>query len=234
MRGLFFNGDIVTQTRPIADTFKVIDMHDNISVKLVQDDNTFIEVTSGEYVIDKLTGVVENDTLTIRNENKMNWLRDYNCPLEMTIHYKNLKSINFYSVGNLTNIDSIRGYPRDNSDNSFKEFFLKIHEGSGDIDLTVNCIALHTMYKYGTSKVTLRGIAKLHYISTNSFGSVHAENLFGNITFLTTKSTNDTFVWSGKYLEANIYSIGNVYYKGPIDSIKSNTPNEGRLYPLKE
>lgn len=234
---VFTNGTPVTEHRNLGQRFETICIYNNVNVKLVNSDHQGIELTCPENLIEKVTTEVKGDSLIIKNENDYNWLRSYDYRIDMTVYYDSLREITYAAIGELRCTDSIRGYGSlvtdtipigvdttgiDTTHQSIdsvmtywsQSFVLRIKEGSGDIDLCFNCDVLKTVFSFGTSKVTLRGVAGYaeHYVK--SYGCIHAEALNSNIVKVSTDSTNDTYVWVRSRLIARLTSIGNVYYKG--------------------
>ena len=234
---LFNNGEPIAETREVEHRFNTISMYNNVNVKLVQDNHPHLELTCPKNLIDKVKTEIEGDTLYIRNENNFNWLRSYDYSIDMTVYYDSLREITYASIGDLRCTDSIRGYGSLVTDTITigadttgvdtalvvidsvmtywsRNFVLRIKEGSGDIDHCFDCDVLKTVFSFGTSKVTLRGLAGYaeHYVK--SYGCIHAETLNSNIVKVMSDSTNDTFVWARSRLIARLTSIGNVYYKG--------------------
>ncbi len=217
---VFTNGEPITEQRNVSQDFTVVSMFNNVNVKLVHDRHPHLELTCPKNLIEKVTTEVKGDTLVIRNENDFNWFRTYDYSIDLTVYYDSLRSVCYYSIGDLLSTDSIYGMRLASIDTtgsdtiSNNNFILRILEGSGDIDLTFNCSVLKTVFNNGTSKVTLRGYAGYteHYLK--SYGAVHANTLYSNIVKVRTQSTNDIYVWANSRLHAHIYNIGNVYYKG--------------------
>jgi hypothetical protein len=223
----FSNGDVISENRPVG-YFRTISMHNNVNVKLVQSDHPRLELTCPENLIDNITTEVIGDTLFIKNENKLNWLRSYDYSINLTVYYDSLSEIKYASIGKLFTAeqDSIRGiYSKQEelvvnggdtlvNDVYLHLFNLNINEGSGDIDLTLSCSVIKHKFRNGTSCVTLRGKAGYAEHLTRSYGQIHAENLNANIVTVKSESTNDVYVWARVELNAYLYSIGNVYYKG--------------------
>ena len=236
----FTNGEPITEYRDVDQPFTVVSMFNNVNVKLVQDHHPRLELTCPENLIDKVTTEVSNDTLVIRNENNFNWIRSYEYSIDLTVYYDSLRSVNYYSIGQLLSTDSLVGMmirsvdTTGNSLDSIKtnHFILRILEGSGDIDLTFNCNVLKTVFNNGTSTVTLRGRAGYteHYMK--SYGAVHAEEMYSNIVKVMSHSTNDIYVWPHSALYANLYNIGNAYYKGH-PWIDARCTSDGRVIPLE-
>lgn len=237
---VFTNGEPISEYRDVNQPFTVVSMFNNVNVKLVHDHHPHLELTCPKNLIEKVTTEVSNDTLVIRNENKFNWIRSYDYSIDLTVYYDSLRSVNYYSIGQLLSTDSLVGMSmRDNdtignSTDTIKtgSFILRILEGSGDIDLTFSCNVLKTVFNNGTSTVTLRGRAGYteHYMK--SYGSVHAETMYSNIVKVMSHSTNDIYVWSHSVLNANLYNIGNAYYKGH-PRIESRCTSDGRVIPLE-
>ena len=236
----FTNGEPVTEYRDVNQPFTVVSMFNNVNVKLVQDRHPHLELTCPKNLIEKVTTEVSHDTLIIRNENNFNWIRSYDYSIDLTVYFDSLRSVNFYSIGQLLSNDSLVGMSvrandtTGNSTDTIKTgyFILRILEGSGDIDLTFSCNILKTVFNNGTSTVTLRGRAGYteHYMK--SYGAVHAETMYSNIVKVMSHSTNDIYVWPHSTLYANLYNIGNTYYKGH-PWIESRCTCDGRVIPLE-
>lgn len=198
-KDIFFTNGPTTQTnRMVPGTFRFLEMGDNVDVRLVHsegtanDGTTLIKITTGENLVPGITTVIHGDTLVIRNENVLNWLRPYDYPLEATVYYDTLYKIVFNSNGNLSS-DTLRGYNRPTSDtvNYLSHLYLRVEGGSGDIDLLTCCDRLHTNYEFGTSAVTVKGKAPIAYTTTsyNSHGPFDASGLETNIHYLYASGT---------------------------------------------
>ena len=240
MDALFKNGEPVTEYRTVGQNFTVVSMFNNVNVKLVQDRHPHLELTCPKNLIEKVTTEIKNDTLIIRNENDFNWIRSYDYSIDLTVYYDSLRSVNYYSIGDLRSIDSIIGMKAQSIDSteigidtiSTHNFILRILEGSGDINLTFNCNVLKTVFSNGTSKVILKGYAGYaeHYLK--SYGVIHAEDLNSNIVKVMSQSTNDAYVWAQSVLYAYLYNIGNAYYKGH-PWIEAHCEGDGRVIKLE-
>lgn len=238
----FSNGDVVIETREIAPRFNAICMYNNVNVKLVQSDQPHLELTCPKNLIDKVTTEFSpsGDTLIIKNENTLNWLRSYDYSIDLTVYYNALLEINYASIGDLRCSDPIEGYsvrvfdPASNEYVLRNYFYLNINEGSGDIDLAIHCNILKNKFSNGTSHVALKGIVGYAEHVTRSYGLIDASKLQTNIAVVESSSTNDVYVWAESKLDVQLYSIGNIYYKGnPAISVNACT-NDGRLIPWME
>ncbi len=240
MDALFSNGEPVTEYRSVDQDFTVVSMFNNVNVKLVHDSHPHMELTCPKNLIGRVTTEVKGDTLVVRNENDFNWIRSFDYSIDLTVYYDSLRSVNYYSIGELRSLDSLKGMRAqsiDTIENNIDtvrthNFILRIWEGSGDIDLTMNCSVLKTVFNNGTSKVTLHGYAGYTEYYLRSYGVVHAEAMRSNIVKVMSHSTNDTYVWAQSTLHAHLYNIGNVYYKG-YPRIEGTYTSNGRVFRLE-
>ena len=241
------NGTPVEELRPVG-PFHIISIYNNVNVKLVKShqDNDCIKLTCPENLIEHVTTEISGDTLIIKNKNKLNWLRSFDYSIDMIVPFDSLREINYASIGSLLCKDSIKGIKARQIDTIFDDidstiisidtlfpytFSVNINEGSGDIDLTLNCDVLNDKFGNGTSSVTFRGTASYSEHATRSYGLIHAEELCSNHVAIDSESTNDVYVWAKTGLKAFLYNIGNVYYRGE-PTITKKCHNRGNVYPI--
>ena len=234
---LFVNGEPVTETRSADEPFEIICMYNNVNVNLIQSNRPRFELTCPKNLIDNVVTEIRNDSLIIRNDNDFNWLRSYNYSIDLNVYFDSLCEINYASTGRLTTQDTLRGcFVLDVTDSiSRRTFMLRTKEGCGDIDLTFNCDVLRQRFFNGTSHITIRGIAGYSEHIVRSYGTVHAENLDSNLINVLSESTNDIYVKvrNGGGLNAELFSIGNLYYKGNPKNPNIKCYSEGRAIKME-
>lgn len=225
MDALFRNGEPVTEHRTASEPFDIICMYNNINVDLKHSSHPRLELTCPKNLIDNIVTEIRNDSLIIRNDNDLNWLRSYDYSINLTVYYDSLREINYASIGRLTTQDTLYGrYTLDTlEDYGIHTFMLRTKEGCGDIDLTFSCNLLRNRFFNGTSCITLRGVVGYTEHIVRSYGTVHAEELDANFVNVTHESTNNLYlqVRNGGSLRAKLSSIGNLYYKGNPDPGKT-------------
>ena len=236
-KSVFSNGEPITESHPV-DRFRAISMYNNVNVNLVHDSRPRLELTCPANLIDKITTETIDGTLVIKNRNTFNWLRSTDYSIDLTVYYDSIYEINYASIGTLRCMDSLTGVrtattlPGSRDTTSISTFTLNINEGSGDIDIALQCGVLKNTFGNGTSHVILRGEVGYCEHITRSYGLIDARDLNSNITVVESQSTNDVYVWVQTELIVQLYNIGNVYYKGtPHTTIEACTSN-GRLIPL--
>ena len=237
MEGLFTNGEPITESRSASEPFKIICMYNNVNVNLIHSQHPHFELTCPKNLIDNIVTEIRNDSLIIRNDNDFNWLRSYDYSIDMDLYFDSLCEINYASIAKLTTQDTLFGCLMTDSLDSIsrRTFMLRTKEGCGNIDLTFNCDMLRDRFFNGTSKITLRGTAGYTEHIIRSYGTVHAEALDANMVTVLSESTNDVYIQvrNGGSLNAELFSIGNLYYKGNPHNPHIRCYSEGRAIKME-
>jgi len=207
-------GRIVTETRALPD-FSEVYLNDNISLTIVRSDTCYIEITTGENIIENITSNVSDNILSLCNTNNLDWIRTYDYELSATLYYKNIQKIVSNSSGTLNSRNQF-------NDPDFDDYYwIEVDGGSGDIDIILNdCKKVHFLYYSGTSRVTFRG-ENNHYmqIDKHSYGILDARNCAVQRIDIHNRAIADCYVWASDVLNAQISHCGNIYYKGEPDRI---------------
>ena len=215
----FSNGVVKEETRIVQGSFCVLEINDDVDVQLtrqlIPSDNTTIKLEVNEKLIDDITTEIHGDTLTIGNNNSLNWIRPYNSTVKATVYYKSIKTISFNSNGSL-NSDIIHGYPVYGSDASANKthLYLEVNGGSGDIDLNIQCDNIHTNYNWGTSAVKLSGDVSIAYTSTryNCHGPIDSQDLETSFHYIYAYGTNKVIAKAFNQINAVNKNNGIVCY----------------------
>lgn len=233
----FSNGEPVTEQRNVG-RFERLCLFGNVNVSLKHSSSPHLELTCPKNLIDNIFTEAIGDSLIIRNDNEYNWLRSYDYSIDLTIYYDSLREINYASTARLVSLDTLYGMSMlDSIETTVHSFILRVTEGCGDIDLTLNCDVLHDRFINGTSSIVLHGLAGYSEHDLQSYGTVNALDLNSNFVRVQSRSTNDAYVFvrNGGGLRTKIYSIGNIYYKGHPDShfTSHESYGEGQLIKLE-
>lgn len=215
-------GEVKLESRPTA-PFHFIELHDNINLILTQDSVACcVEVEAGENLLAGITSEVERGRLVLRNENKCDWVRSFEVPVNVYITFSRLDTIVFRAAGNLSFTNAWR--------NDSIQF--DVWEGAGTIDLKLDVFKSRVYIHYGVTEVIISGWSQVNYISSKGYGPVDALGLQTNYTFMSTQSPNDCFVYVTGELGATLSNIGNIYYKGHPGVVTEERQSSGRLIPL--
>ena len=215
------NGKTIRQDRLLQD-FDSIDVQDYVNLILSQDSLNKVTVESGQNIINGITTQVIDRQLVIRNTNKCNWLRSYDVPVNVYVSVKDLKKIYYLSSGNISTTNALKTH----------SLIVEVWGGSGTIDLALDIFLGHFALVMGTADLNLHGHCAINTIYSGDFGLFQCKNLKTGYSFVTNKGSNDCYVNVSQYLEANIGSIGNIYYTGNPDSLSIRIHGAGKVIPF--
>lgn len=215
-------GEVVTETRLLS-YFENISIYDNVNLILVQGNGFSVKVEGGENLISSVQTEVTDSSLVIHNTMKCNWVRDYKNELTVYVSTASLKSIRYEGSGDIKTTGNLK----------FNELAISVWGGSGSFELDVDCDRLDLAQHYGTVDFNVSGKTGLTAIYSNSYGPFNCYGLNSNIVYIRSNGTNDCFVHANHILEAEITSVGNVYYKGNPFEIKTQISGTGRLIKLE-
>ncbi|WP_165768370.1 GIN domain-containing protein [Hymenobacter amundsenii] len=180
--GCFTNtGRIVTEARALP-PFHVLTTYDNISVVLVQDQQTYAEVRAGQNLQDDIRLEVTDGELTVRNTSRCNWVRRYDTPREVTLHLPQITDI------------FLRGQADISTQGEFRQDTIFPHlVGAGDFHL--NLVSRYiNMTQYELGDIYLTGSTNELHHTLGGSGSLYAPD----------------FPVQDAYLQLNVDSDGNV------------------------
>ena len=213
-------GKTITQSRPLP-YFDKVEIYDDISLTFVKSDTCYMEITTGENLIDNISADVCDSVLKLKNDNILDWLRTYDYTLHARLYFKDINNVLISTSGSVNtenqfNSDTIYNpHPGDTLDYPLMYRF-EVDGGSGDVDITLNnCPYLYFVYQYGTSNVNIHGENNSFLkIYKRSFGTVDALDYDAERVTVTSESKGDCYVSVKDRLVTRINSLGNIYYKG--------------------
>jgi hypothetical protein len=191
-------------------------------IELVQDTAYYVEGVGGANEIDKVEASVKNDTLSLYNYNSCFWMRDYIRPL-IRLHFSDIKRMNLYETSHVYSSDSI-------TDN----FMFSVQCMMADVNLVLNNTNFYFYVHNKTAgRYIFRGKSDNVYLSGHYCSVIDASELKTRKTEIRNYSIADFKVWATEELNAQIYSRGNIYYKGDPAVIIDTVKAEGSLIPMK-
>ncbi|MBT3174102.1 MAG: hypothetical protein HN336_04600 [Lentimicrobiaceae bacterium] len=218
----FTSGKLKTEFRYLED-FNNLLLNDNVNVILQKSDSSGVRVETGENLIQGIkTTVNDQGLLEISNDNTCDWARDYDNLLNVYVYYNKIDSISYRSIGNITNIDTLRA----------DSLNIDVFEGAGDIDLDINVDKLFCAIHNGTADINLAGFAGVSYVYSASFGLIDNSNLSCSHIYANNRSSNNIFLNANNTLEVIIENIGDIYYRGDPVNIQLNKLGSGNLIKM--
>ena len=206
-----------------VENFDKIEVHTGIALVVTQGETPFINVVTGENLINDIEVFVKNGTLILQDRTTCNWVRDYG----QTTVYVTAPNLNELISKTEQDISStnLLTYPE-----------LKLtatdqagEAGTGDFHIQVNNDVLeinsNNVAGFYLSGTTVNLIAGFY----EGNGILKAQDLISYSVFLFHRGSNDLYVHPTNDISGNIYSTGNVYCspKPPIVNVERHY--QGRL-----
>ena len=207
-------GKEITVSRP-ASPFKSITLNKKADLHIHYDTTYRITVSAGEKVIDDLTTSISNGNLQIENNNKCNWVRNFDNSFRVDVYTPGLTNLEIEnSSGNIYFEDTLTS----------ENFLFQSWESSGDYFLQLNCGTVTIALQTGPASIYASGKIGVGYLWNSGGGKFDALALHADDIYSTNIGTNDLLLYPEKRLEAFIGYSGNIYIKGnpPIKQLQDN------------
>lgn len=211
-------GTIIMEERRVGD-FDSIDVRDYVNIILTQDSTNKVVVEAGQNIISGITTEVVSNQLNIDNTLKCNWLRSYSKPINVYISVKNLQKIYYLGTGNVTSTNTLKS----------PKLKLDISGGCGTFDLDLDAHEGDFTMQLGTATIKLHGTCSNCSIYQADYGTFQCSDLRTTFNQTTNKGSNDCYINVSNYLYVVIGSIGNIYFTGNPDSVKTKINGAGQL-----
>jgi hypothetical protein len=210
-------GSVITEIRSIKG-FDKIYVEDNLKVFLIQDSVFEVKVEAGENIVPLIRAEVKEGTLFIKNDNRCNWMRSYDKPLNVYVKMPVIKYITSDGTGDIISLNTIT---TDKFDVQTKN--------SGNIELTVNNTQV-VSHMHGSGDLTLKGVTGEHACDIGGTSFLRCQNLETNYTWIHTFTTGLCYVKASDLLICKIDYIGDVYCYGSPTTIDKQQHGAGQLY----
>jgi hypothetical protein len=216
-------GNDITAYRNVNGNFTEIVLENDINLVLTQGPAYEIKLVGGENMLPGIDTDIADSTLTLRNNNKFNWVRSYDRKITAYVTLPHLLRLGYKATGNVTNTDTIRE----------DSLFVVTSGGSGYIQLLIKTKSSHLSINAGSADIEVSGISGVNYIYSNGYGPFHCLNLQTDITYITSNSTNDCYVNVRNLISYNLLSLGNIFYIGNPQKEPGKVTGSGKLLPYQ-
>jgi len=218
------SGPVVKEERDATKFFNKISIYNNINLVITQGPNTSITIEGGSNLLSDITTETGDDsTLTIRNLNKYNWVRSYDKEITAYLQINRLWNIRYESSGDITTTDTLH----------LDSLRVEAWGGSGTIKMDINCGTSSFIMQYGSMDFDISGKCGVTYIFANSYGPFNCLGLKSINTFIRNSGTNDCYVNAIERIDADLRSVGNIYYSGNPPVVNANVTGTGQLIPIR-
>lgn len=177
-----------------------------------------ISIRYGSHLTDKIRTKIHDGILTIRDENKYNWVRDLHVFPTCTLNVHRLDEIVAEGVAELHSLDTIRTHN------------LVFHAwGNGTHELTVKCGSVSGECD-NAGTVIFRGYGGILAWTCENGSAVNASEMRSSDVYLYHYTDRVAEVNPTSIFKAYVYGKGNVlYYQDPLFMIEKHEFGEGRI-----
>lgn len=193
----------------------------------IQDSLDRIVVRGGKNLINHIAFEYDNDSiLHVSNKNKCKFLRKMNSPISVEFHFSKLSYIEVNSGDSIVS----RGV--------IKVPFLKVEiaDGASSIRLNVDVDSINTYARYGFTDITYSGKTKMCNANITYATAYNILDLnISQASFIRSATSQSIYVNANNIaLTGEIWSNGNVYYKGTPGYLDFNVKaGNGKLIKIE-
>jgi hypothetical protein len=215
-------GKDVSISRNVSGNFAEVILEDNVNLVLIQSPGYGIRLEGGENLLPGIETDISDSVLTIRNNNKFNWVRSYDRKITAYVSAPHFLRIGYQGTGTMSNNDTIRE----------DSIFITSYAGSGYINLCIKTSLSHLALNTGSADFNISGLSGSNFIFAGSYGPFHCLNLKTINTYMSNQGTNDCYIHVKNHLEYEIMGLGNIYFAGDPPQISGIITGQGKLIPL--
>lgn len=193
----------------------------HLEYTIVQDSTDHVVIKGGKNLVQLVRLVNEDGILTIKNENKCNFLRNEKKTIQVEIHCTSIANIRYEGSEPLKTIGTLKS----------DYFNLFILDGAGSVNLNLDCIYLDAGTSNGWGDYTLSGKTNKARIGVKSNGYCDVRNLIiSDSLYVAQESVGDIhFKASNVRVFGYLKGSGNIYYSGIPSSLSILKTGSGEV-----
>lgn len=191
-----------------------------IRYRIFEDDERKIVIKGGENMVNLIDLSYDGYELTISNQNKCHFLRDYKREIEVEIHYPHYYNFYMEASDSVVFEDTIHS----------QTILIEMKEAGGTMVLNVDNYRTEVVVSIGTANYILSGHSVYGAVKVQDKGYADASNFTADNLFGFQNSTSDLYLnVNGALSEILINGTGDVYYTGTADSLSESGVGSGQL-----
>ncbi len=214
-------GGLVTKELNLSD-FEKVYMGPHLKYELVQDTVNKVLLIGGKNLLNFIETDVESGKLSVRNNNKCNFLRSYDKKVTAVIHFKKLINIEFEGTEKVTCRNQLQS----------DYFTLSIRDGAGEFNLNLNAISLNIDVSHGWGNFVASG--NVNYLrvnaQSNGYGSTYQMNVSDSLHVISNSSELLKVNTSNCQFRGQTHQNGDIWYIGTPTVLEFNKYGDGDLF----
>lgn len=212
------NGNTDTEIR-IPEPFSELEIDDVFDITLHLKKNPEIKIETGKHLFRGIETKVENNRLTVKNNNVCNWTRKYNGHIKLDISCDSISYIRLNESCNIYCSDTIKT----------EEFKFDNYADISKVDMNFICSTITFAVHAGTGEMKLHGSAGVCTFWSMGYSYFYMNDFVTDYCYMMSNSTGDCYVNVTKEIEATLNNSGNIYYSGNPYRAVSVENGKGKL-----
>ena len=177
---------------------------DRIDLLLEEREPGSVAVEGGAHLLEQVVTEVEDGTLTVRNENRCNWVRSFRPRITVRVPLESVVELELRGTGDVHAADTVRQ----------QVFRIEQRNAQGTVDLPLavdTCyVGLHT----GAGDVRLAGRCSVAYLYSGFMGPIDAGALAAQEVNVNNSGVADIICRAQQRLNVQLFDVGDVRYYG--------------------
>jgi hypothetical protein len=184
--------------------FSAVELYDRIELNYHFSPNYWIEIIAGENLVDGIQTKVEGNLLTIKNENRCNWVRSFKHKVKVDLYAPSFSEFTYYGSGKVNFQDTLK-----------TNFFnLELWQASGNLQLKLKAETVELKSHTGPGNITASGECNYLVAYLNGIGRIVTPNLISENGLIINRNTGYMLVNCQSEMQAEIFGQGNIEYIG--------------------
>jgi|TARA_B110000483_G_C18167686_1_gene532015 hypothetical protein len=194
----------VSEKKIQLNSFHSIRITGDFKIKLIQDSSYTLKISGGKGILENVVHEIVSDTLRIENQNKCNFLSNYNKNITLEIGVGSLQKIALINPGSLDNSGKLVS---DNLLVEIRECGVKLNLNGEFKNLTLKAYT-------GTPTINLSGTCNVFSIDESSFGHIYAFDFISKNTNVNSRGTGFINVNVTDEFKVNQQGSGIIRFRG--------------------
>lgn len=199
--------------------FNSLFITDDINVRFEKSSVYEILIQAPENILPGVMREVSNQTLTLQNQNRCEFLRGYRDEVSVLVKAPYIDSVYFDGFGDVTI----------NQKDTLKKFRFSNWGSAGEINLSVHCDQLNIGHHLGSADISVSGSCSIAEFFLGQYGFLRAENMDSDICLVSHDGDGDISCRASKEFYAVISSYGNLLLYGNPTVKEVEITGEGEL-----
>jgi hypothetical protein len=201
--------------------FDTLTLNSVFNVELIQGTTNSISIEGAEKIIEKVDFNIENNTLTLLNNFKGNWIYPKKNKITVKLTVNNLSRINANETCNIRTLNTLTG----------NEIGLVMTSKLNEATFAVDCNSFYFWNNFPCGgKINLSGTTNELKLWNVALMSVDAKNLVSNVVSIENSSKGDCRINCIQKLTYSIKGEGNIFLTGdPTELLKIEETSTGKL-----